>query len=60
MRTKNFKNYFSILAIVNYRNRLNASHPLIFFFFSEMTHLSELYQFPLIKAENKELTLTEV
>ena len=30
MRTKNFKNYISILVFVNYRNRLDASPPLMF------------------------------
>ena len=29
MKTKNFKNYISILAIVNYQNWLDASPPLI-------------------------------
>ena len=30
MKAKKFKNYISILAIVNYRNWLDASTPLIF------------------------------
>ena len=31
IRTKNFKNYTSILTIVNLRNRLNASPPVNLF-----------------------------